>query len=109
MATKNEKVLELYEKLAHTEAERKEYERNAAALRDQEKELKAQLAREIPPQSERAGIYHNMYEKPSVKYAQVIKDIHALVPKTKWDKIQEIKEKNTTSTEVHTFKLLEQE
>jgi hypothetical protein len=86
-----------------------EYQSLKQEKRDLEKSIKIleqQLTSRIPENEEKSGIYHNVTMGKSVSYSKVVTDLYDLIPKTKRDQVETIKQTHTKEYPKHTFKPL---
>lgn len=74
----------------------------------EKKIIESLLSSKIPQGQTKLNITHKVTNGSSVAYAQALKEIRPLIPKTKQEALQNIIEKNTNTYKKHNFVKREQ-
>lgn len=102
---KENRVADLWAEYRQLQRERKEREKEAADLKAEEKAIEGELAALVPDDDTLGGVFHRVYEKPSVQYSKAFDEVVSkLVPRTKAGQAEAIKEEFTTVRRQHSFK-----
>lgn len=107
MSKKDQEVKDLYARMKQVEADRKNLENEAKQLKTLESSIAAQLHALIPKNKTVAGVYHKVWKKKSVSYAQAWEAVHEIIPKTKHAEAEAILQKYTKEPEQHSLKLMD--
>jgi len=97
-------VRELYTLMEEHRQTRLDLEKQAKEAKKLEESFRDALMAEIDPGEERSGIYHNIERRASVSWTDYSKAIIELLPKTKREHAQALKDDYTNYTERHVFK-----
>lgn len=102
---KAERVQEVWSEYNAVLKARQEKEKEVKALKEREEGLKGELCSLVPENDSFAGVEHKVWSKPSVQYSKVYDAVvKELVPKTKWEKAEELKESFTSVRVQHSVK-----
>lgn len=106
MAKKSVNIPETYKALTVVQKKIEDLKAKVKVLEAEAETYKADLIIAIPENAVKDGVYHKVWDKPSVAYAKVLADVQEnLIPKTKWAQIEVYKEANTSHSIQHSISI----
>lgn len=106
MAKKSINIPETYKALTVAQKKIEDLKAKIKVLEAEAETYKADLIIAIPENAVKDGVYHKVWDKPSVSYAKVLDAVREnLVPKTRWGEIARYTAENTSHSIQHSISI----